>query len=136
MKLLVEQIFFGKAGCFRCHDEEHVTEDGESINQEASSRKALLQEMVKQDRGDISVMEASTKEDGSVILGYTSGAVSICSGNRPCTEFAGTPSVPVQRIAASRNGASEIIWVSYRQGAIYRCINSQCSKPVWHETHK
>ena len=103
---------------------------------EASTRKALLQEMVNQDRGDITVMEASSKEDGSVILGYSSGAVSICSENRPCTEFAGTPNVPVQRIAASRNGASEIIWVSYRQGAIYRCVNSQCSKSGRLETHE
>jgi hypothetical protein len=111
-------------------------EQGESSSTEASSRKALLQEMVKQDRGDITAMEASTKEDGSVILGYTSGAVSICNENQPCTEFAGTPSVPVLQIVASRKGASEIIWVSYRQGAIYRCTNSRCSKSVWHETNR
>ena len=114
----------------------HSQEQGEPSSPETSSRKALLQEMVKQDRGDIAVMEASTKEDGSVILGYTSGAVSICSERQSCTVFAGTPSVPVQGKAASRNGTSEIIWVSYRQGAIYRCTNSQCSKSVWHETHE
>jgi hypothetical protein len=111
-------------------------EQGERTSPEASSRKALLQEMVKQDRGDITAMEASSIEDGSVIIGYTSGAVSICSERQSCTVFAGTPSVPVQGIAASRNGTSEIIWVSYRQGAIYRCTNSQCSKSVWHETHE
>jgi hypothetical protein len=111
-------------------------QQGESTSAQASNRKALLQEMVKQDRGDITAMEASSKEDGSVILGYSSGAVSVCNENKPCTEFAGTPNVPVQKIAASRNGASEIIWASYRQGAIYRCINNQCSKSVWHGTHK
>lgn len=111
-------------------------EQGEPTSPEAQSRKALLQEMVKQDRGDITAMEASSKEDGSVILGYASGSVSVCSENQPCIEFAGTPSVPVQQIVASRNGASEIIWVSYRQGAIYRCTNKQCSKSVWHETRK
>lgn len=107
----------------------------ESTNPEAASRKVLLQEMVKQERGDITFMEASSKEDGSVILGYSSGTVAICNENRACIEFSGTPKVPVQQIVASRNDASEIIWVSYRQGAIYRCIDGQCSKSVWHKTH-
>ena len=113
-----------------------VFAQGESTGPESSSRKALLQKMVTQERGEITAMEASTKEDGSVILGYTSGFVSICNGNQPCTEFAGTPNVPVLQIIASRNGASEIIWVSYRQGAIYRCINAQCSKSAWHEAQQ
>ena len=113
-----------------------VFAQGEFTSPESSGREALLQKMVTQERGEITAMEASTKEDGSVILGYTSGFVSICNGNQPCTEFAGTPNVPVLQIIASSNGASEIIWVSYRQGAIYRCINAQCSKSTWHETYQ
>ncbi len=108
----------------------------ETTGPEAASRKALLQELVKQERGDITVMEASSKKDGSVILGYSSGVVSVCNENPPCFEFAGTPNTPVQQIVASRNGASEVIWVSYRQGAIYRCDDGQCRKSVGHETHQ
>lgn len=111
-------------------------ERGASTDPETSNRKARLQEMVKQDRGDITAMEASSKEDGSVLLGYTSGAVSICNMNQPCIEFTGTPGVSVQQIVASRDGASEVIWVSYRQGAIYRCTNNRCSKSVSHQTHE
>jgi hypothetical protein len=100
---------------------------------EPDSRKTLLRELVAQDRGEVTAIEPSSKEDGSVVIGYASGAVLVCDDNQSCRKLGGTPSVSVEHIAVSKNGASEIIWVTYRQGALYQCANSQCGKFMWHD---
>ena len=102
-------------------------------NTEPTSREALLRQLVAQDHGEVTAIEPSSKEDGSVVIGYASGAVLICDDNQSCRKFGGTPSVSVEHIAVSRNGASEIIWVTYRQGALYQCANNQCGKFTWHD---
>ena len=102
-------------------------------NTEPTSREALLRQLVAQDHGEVTAIEPSSKEDGSVVIGYASGAVLICDGNQSCRKFGGTPSVSVEHIAASRNGVSEVIWVTYRQGALYQCANYQCGKFIWHD---
>lgn len=96
----------------------------------SSDRKALLKDFVTQDRGEITSMEASAGDDGGVITGYSSGAVLRCDSSQACMEFSGTPNVPVQQIAVSKQGASEIVWVTYRQGALYQCVNKSCNKLV------
>jgi hypothetical protein len=96
-----------------------------------NSRKTLIRELVAQDHGEITAIEPSSKEDGSVVIGYASGAVLICDDSQSCRRFGGTPNVSVEHIAVSRNGASEIIWVTYRQGALYQCANNQCGKFMW-----
>jgi hypothetical protein len=111
-------------------------DQGESSTTEPPNRKALLKELVVQDRGEVTAIESSSKEDGSVVIGYVSGTVLICYGNQGCKEFGGTPSAPVEQIAVSKSGASEIIWVTYRQGALYRCANNQCSKFIWHDAYQ
>ena len=98
-----------------------------------NSRKALIRALVAQDHGEVTAIEPSTKEDGSVVIGYASGAVLICDDNQSCKKLGGTPSVSVEHIAVSRNGASEIIWVTYRQGALYQCANNQCGKFMQHD---
>ena len=110
-------------------------DSGESTSAESASREDLLKELVVQDRGEVTVLEPSSKENGGAVIGYASGAVLVCSGSQRCTEFGGTPNIPVQRIAASRQGASEVVWVSYRQGALYRCANNQCGKFAWKDAH-
>ena len=102
-----------------------------STTTESQRRKALLREFAVQERGDITAVEPSSRDDGSVVIGYTSGSVLICYGDQNCREFGGTPNAPVEQIAVSKNEDSEIIWVSYRQGAIYRCAKDLCTKNLW-----
>lgn len=104
-----------------------------AIKDESQSRAMLLKKMVAQDRGEITAMEPSTKEDGGVVIGYASGAVVTCDSDMRCREFGDTPSVPVEQLTVSKNGASEIIWVTYRYGALYQCVNSQCGKFMQHD---
>lgn len=101
---------------------------------EPSNRKALLRELVGQDHGEITAIEPSSKENGSVVIGYTSGTVLFCHGNRGCRKFSGTPNASVEQIAVSRNGASEVIWVTYAQGALYQCAKTLCKKFIWSES--
>ena len=100
----------------------------ESSPTPSSNRKTLLRELVAQDRGEITAIEPSSKEDGSVIIGYSSGVVLICKSDQDCREFDGTPNVSVEHIAVSKRGAYEIIWVTYRQGALYQCEDNSCIK--------
>lgn len=103
---------------------------GESSPTASSDRKTLLRELVAQDRGEITAIEPSSKEDGGVIIGYSSGAVFNCKNDQGCREFNGTPNVSVEHIAVSKRGASEIIWVTYRQGALYQCVDNSCIKHI------
>ena len=105
-------------------------DQGESSPSESSNRKTLLRELVAQDRGEITAIEPSSKENGSVIIGYSSGVVLNCKSDQDCREFNGTPNISVEHIAASKRGASEIIWVTYRQGALYQCVDNSCVKVI------
>ncbi len=98
---------------------------------DASKREALLKAAVARDRGDISVMEPVPGDGRGVVLGYSSGAVLQCYGNHSCIEFSGTPNLAVEHIAISKREKSEIVWVSYPQGALYRCVGDACSKFIW-----
>lgn len=101
---------------------------GDASAAEASSRKSRLKNMVAQDRGEITAIEASSIEGGGVFIGYQSGTVMNCHADQSCTEFGGTPAAPVERLAVSRRGGVEIIWVTFRQGALYQCASNQCKK--------
>ena len=103
----------------------------EATTTEASNRKAILKAAVARDRGEISAMEPLSKEGQGVIIGYSSGAVLNCYGNHSCKEFSGTPNTAVEHIAISKRGKSEVIWVSYPQGALYQCISNSCNKFMW-----
>lgn len=95
-----------------------------------SDRKTLLRDLVAQDRGEITAIEPSSKEDGGVIIGYSSGAVLSCNSDQDCRELGGTPGVSVEQIAVSKRGQSEIIWVTYRQGTLYQCVENACRKLI------
>jgi len=97
---------------------------------EAPTREALLKAAVARDRGDITAMESSSTGQG-VIIGHSSGALLNCYGEDSCREFFGTPNAAVTHIAVSRQGSSEVIWVAYPQGALYRCSSNQCEKFLW-----
>ena len=105
-------------------------DQGESSPAASSNRKTLLRELVAQERGEITAIEPSSKEDGSVIVGYSSGVVLNCKSDQDCREFNGTPNVSVEHIAVSKRGASETIWVTYRQGALYQCVDNSCIKLI------
>ena len=96
-----------------------------------ATREALLKAAVARDRGEITAMEPASGGGQGVIIGYSSGAVLNCYGDHSCREFAGTPNAGVEHIAVSRQAASEVVWVSYPQGAIYQCIGYRCEKFVW-----
>ena len=98
---------------------------------EAPTREALLKAAVARDRGDVTAMESASRTGQGVIIGHSSGAVLNCYGEDSCREFFGTPNAAVTHIAVSRQGSSEVIWVSYPQGALYRCIGNQCEKFLW-----
>ena len=104
---------------------------GDSYTADPDRRKALLREFAVQERGEITVIEPSSKDDGSVVVGYASGAVLICFDNETCKEFGNTPKTPVEQIAISKKAGSEIIWATYRQGAVYRCTGDICNKQLW-----
>lgn len=103
-------------------------DSGEPSSTASSDRKTILRELVVQDRGEITAIEPSSKDDGSVIVGYSSGVVLTCEIEQECRPFHGTPNVSVEHIAVSRRGVSEIVWVTYRQGALYLCVDSSCVK--------
>jgi hypothetical protein len=98
--------------------------------QTAEDRKARIRELVAQEQGEITALEPSRTGDGSVLVGYSSGAVLRCDDEGRCTEYAGTPNIPVEGIAASPLAGSEVVWVAYGQGALYRCVDSQYQKTV------
>ena len=101
---------------------------GESSPTPSSNRKTLLRDFAAQNRGDITAIEPSSKDDGGVIVGYSSGVVAKCMSDQDCRVFDGTPNVSVEHIAVSKRGVDEIIWVTYRQGALYRCEDNSCIK--------
>jgi hypothetical protein len=43
-------------------------------------------------------------------------------------EFSDTPPITVRSIAATGNGPLEVIYLSYVQGALYRCIENRCAR--------
>ncbi len=102
---------------------------------DAPSREELLKAAVSRERGDVAAMEASGRDGGGVYIGHASGAVLNCVGADTCTEFGGTPKLAIRRMAVSTEGRREILWVSYRHGAIYRCVDRQCTKVNWNAPH-
>jgi hypothetical protein len=98
--------------------------------QATEERMARIRELVSQDSGDITALEPSTLGNGSVLIGYSSGTVVRCDPAQICDELTGTPNIAVQGIAASKQSASEVVWVSYGQGALYQCVDRQCAKVV------
>jgi len=102
------------------------------------SREALIKRSLARDRGEITVMEASSRDGGGVIIGYSSGAILNCYGNESCREFEGTPSSTitgaVREIVISRRGDQEIIWAAYPHGVFYQCIHGACREFTWSGT--
>lgn len=95
-----------------------------------SSRDALIRSALARDHGEITAMEASLRDGGGVIIGYSSGAVVNCRGEEGCKAFDGTPSSAVtgavQGLGLSRSSGAEIVWVAYPHGVIYRCVDHFC----------
>ncbi len=106
-------------------------DDDKTAPSAAPTREALLKAAVARDRGDITAMEPASREGQGVIIGHSSGAVLNCYGDHICSEFLGTPNAPVEHIAVSLQGTAEVVWVSYPQGAIYRCMDKRCEKFLW-----
>ena len=98
---------------------------------EAPTREALLKAAVARDRGDITAMEPASREGQGVFIGHSSGALLHCYGDHICSEFLGTPNAAVEHIAVTLQGTAEVVWISYPQGAIYRCIDNRCEKFLW-----
>ena len=95
-----------------------------------SSRDALIRSALARDHGEITAMEASLSDGGGVFLGYSSGAVVNCRSNAGCRAFDGTPSSAVTgavlNISVSRDGGTDIAWVAYPHGVVYRCVDTLC----------
>ena len=108
-----------------------LAQDKRQTNADASDREALLKAAIARDRGEISALEPSAGEVQGVIIGYSSGAVLHCYGTQSCMEFGGTPHANVEHIAISSQEGAEVIWVSYAQGALYKCTGVTCRKFVW-----
>jgi len=94
------------------------------------SRKALIKSALGRERGAITAIEPSTRDEGGVILGYSSGAVIYCHGENRCRPFEQTPdaavSTPVTAIAVSGRGSAEVAWVAYPNAVLYQCSNFIC----------
>jgi len=99
--------------------------------QGGNSRAEILKNALARNRGDISVMEPSSKEGGGVYIGYSSGALLHCHGEQHCNEFKGTSNVAVIDIAVTRRGGRDIVWVAYPLGAFYRCVDYRCQRFEW-----
>jgi len=95
----------------------------------SNSRDQVLRSVLALEKGEITVIEASSA-DGGVIIGYTSGALVACSGDADCRTFEGTPSGAVigavTDIAVSLRAGKEIIWAAYPHGVFYRCVDYAC----------
>ena len=99
-----------------------------SLQTTSSEREAMLRDLVAQNSGEITAIEPSSKQDGGVIVGFSSGAVFSCSRSKDCHKFGNTPSVSVENLAVSKQGTTEVVWVTYRQGALYQCTERRCQK--------
>lgn len=95
-----------------------------------SSRDAVIKSALARDRGEITAMEAAHSDGGGVFIGYSSGAVVKCRSKAGCKAFDGTPSSAVtgavQGISVSHSGGTDIAWVAYPHGVVYRCVDSFC----------
>lgn len=104
-----------------------------SLAQDTASpnRDALLKAAVARDRGSITALESFGDARHRVVVGYASGAVLVCHGESSCAEFGGTPNTAVEHLAVSGNDDAAVVWVSYAQGALYRCSKATCKKFLW-----
>ena len=96
-----------------------------------SARTEIIKSALARDRGEISVMEPSTRDGGGVYVGYSTGTLLHCRGDATCTEFKGTPNVAVRDIAVSHRGDRDILWIAYPLGGFYQCLSYQCSRFEW-----
>jgi hypothetical protein len=98
-----------------------------------SNRDELIKSALAREKGEIILMEPSSR-DGGVIIGYSSGALVGCSGDADCRKFEGTPggavTGAVTDIAVSVREGQEIIWAAYPHGVIYRCVNYACREAL------
>ena len=99
-------------------------------------RKSLLKEAVSLDSGEVTAMEPLPGDSQGVIIGYSSGKVLHCYGEKSCVVFQNTPGSAVRTIAISTRKNKPIIWVSYGQGALYQCIESACERFIWEQEHQ
>lgn len=99
--------------------------------EQAASREELLKAAVSRERGEVAAMEASSRNDGSAYIGYSSGALLHCLDTGSCSEFGGTPKLAVRRITVSAQADTDVVWVAYRHGALYRCAQNQCQRANW-----
>ena len=114
-----------------------VGQDGEDKpTREELIRKSLLQEAVSLDSGEVTAMEPLPDDSQGVIIGYSSGKVLHCYGEKSCAVFQNTPGSAVRTIAISTRKNKPIIWVAYGQGAIYQCIESACERFIWDEVRQ
>ncbi len=107
------------------------TSDRDALLKAAVNRDALLKAAVSRDRGRVTAMEAFGAPGNGVAVGYSSGAVLNCRGENQCVEYGGTPNASVEHLAVSGQEGSEVIWVAYGQGSLYRCVGRICSRFVW-----
>ena len=109
----------------------HARDSQKTSSSASPNREALLKAAVNRDRGEITAMEPSSVEGQGVFLGYSSGTVLNCYAENTCKEYHGTPNASVGNIAISRRGKSEVLWVSYPQGALYQCTAGACKRFIW-----
>lgn len=99
------------------------------------SRNAAIRSALAQERGEITVLEASPGNSGGVYVGFSSGALLNCDGDQACRGFTGVPDgavdMEVSAIVVSRRGEREIVWVSYPHGVLYRCADYHCEETGW-----
>ena len=114
-----------------------VAQGGEDQpSREELIRKSLLKEAVSLDSGEVTAMEPLPGDSRGVIIGYSSGKVLHCYGEKSCVVFDNTPGSAVRTIAISTRENKPIIWVAYGQGAIYQCMESACERFVWEEAQQ
>jgi hypothetical protein len=106
------------------------TPGDESPAAQKLDRDALIKRALAGERGEITTMEPSSSNGKGVIIGYSSGAVVHCHGDKDCRAFDGTPGSTlvggVTAIAVSQRDNREIVWVAYPHGVLYRCADYFC----------
>jgi len=95
-----------------------------------SSRDAVIKRALARDHGEITATEAAHSDGGGVFIGYSSGAVVRCQSHAGCRALGGTPSSAVTGavldISVSHSGGTDIAWVAYPHGVVYRCVDALC----------
>lgn len=97
-----------------------------------NTRDAVIRSALARDHGEITAMEAALVDGGGIFIGYSSGAVAHCRDEGGCKTLDGTPSSAITgaalNISISRSGNTEVAWVAYPHGVLYRCAGDLCSE--------